>query len=71
MPPNESRHDSSIVYPDYGALDSTAVSHAFSAAFHLRSPDRDSVEGTGAAAVWFQTITLVRLLLWLSFEELD
>ncbi|GMH04938.1 hypothetical protein Nepgr_006778 [Nepenthes gracilis] len=40
MPPIESGHDSSIVYPDYGALDPSAVTRAFSVAFHLRSPDR-------------------------------
>ncbi|GMH15576.1 hypothetical protein Nepgr_017417 [Nepenthes gracilis] len=44
MPPSESGRDSipalSTVYPDYGAVDSTAVTRAFSAAFHLGSPDQ-------------------------------
>ncbi|GMH18519.1 hypothetical protein Nepgr_020360 [Nepenthes gracilis] len=44
MPPNESGHDSgqagSTVYPDYDALDSSAVSRAFAAAFHLESRDQ-------------------------------
>ncbi|GMH03539.1 hypothetical protein Nepgr_005378 [Nepenthes gracilis] len=44
MPPSESGCVSvpalSTVYPDYGAVDSTAVTRAFSAAFHLGSPDQ-------------------------------
>ncbi|GMH26507.1 hypothetical protein Nepgr_028350 [Nepenthes gracilis] len=43
MPPKEPGHDSvqalSPVYPDYGALDSSAVSRAFAAAFQLESRD--------------------------------
>ncbi|GMH04943.1 hypothetical protein Nepgr_006783 [Nepenthes gracilis] len=43
MPPNESGHDSfgrCPLYHDYGALDSSAVSHAFAAAFQLESHDQ-------------------------------